>query len=104
MAMPKKTGIIFVTMGVVLMLSALLLFVWNQQEDQRAGQEAELLLEKLRSSIETKGEKIDVGTEVYVSGNGTSEENGEVNVIEELPITEIDGYGYIGYISIFDFI
>ena len=43
--MPKKTGIAIVTVGAVLILSALLLFLHYLQEDVDAGEEAESLLE-----------------------------------------------------------
>ena len=49
--MPKKLGAIFVALGAVLILSALLLFLHNKQEDRRAGQEAESLLEDARSAM-----------------------------------------------------
>ena len=52
--MPKKTGIAIVAVGAVLILSALLLFFHNRQEDVQAGQEAESLLENVEAVIETK--------------------------------------------------
>ena len=54
--MPKKLGAIFVALGAVRFLSALLLFLHNKQEDTRAGQEAELLLTQLRSVMESTRE------------------------------------------------
>ena len=68
--MPKKAGIIFVTLGVVLILSALLLFLYNGLEDRRAGQQAESLMDEIHSA--------------------------------EMPVVMIDGYEYIGYVSIPD--
>ena len=38
--MPKKTGIAIVAVGAVLILSALLLLLYNRYEDAHAGQEA----------------------------------------------------------------
>ena len=49
--MPKKSGIILISLGAVLILAALLLFLHNRSEDRRAGQEAESLLEDVRSSM-----------------------------------------------------
>ena len=49
--MPKKSGIILITLGAVLILAALLLFLHNRDEDRRAGQEAESLLEDVRSAM-----------------------------------------------------
>ena len=49
--MPKKAGIIFVILGVVLMMSALLLFFYNGLEDRNAQQEAESLLDDIQSVL-----------------------------------------------------
>ena len=51
MEMPKRAGIIFVTIGVVLILSALLLFFYNEWEDHRAGQQAESLMDEIHSAM-----------------------------------------------------
>ena len=49
--MPKKSGVILISLGAVLILAALLLFLHNRGEDRSAGQEAETLLEEARSVI-----------------------------------------------------
>ena len=49
--MPKKSGVILISLGAVLILAALLLFLHNRNEDAQAGQEAETLLEDVRSAI-----------------------------------------------------
>lgn len=49
--MPKKSGVILISLGAVLILAALLLFLYNRSEDRRAGQEAESLLEDVRSAM-----------------------------------------------------
>ena len=50
--MPKKSGVILISLGAVLILAALLLFLYNRGEDRHAGQEAETLLADVRSAIE----------------------------------------------------
>ena len=52
--MPKKTGIAIVAVGAVLILSALLLLLYNRYEDANAGQEAESLLKTLRRLLRRK--------------------------------------------------
>ena len=52
--MPKKAGIAIMAAGAVLIISALLLFVHNRQEDAQAGQEAESLLESVEAVIEAQ--------------------------------------------------
>ena len=49
--MPKKSGVILIPLGAVLILAALLLLLYNRSEDRRAGQEAESLLEDVRSTM-----------------------------------------------------
>lgn len=85
MEMPKKAGIIFVTLGVVLILSALLLFLYNEFEDRRAGQQAELLMDEIHSA------------EIEIDVTESQE-----TLPAEMPVVEIDGYEYIGYLSIPD--
>lgn len=88
MAMPKKTGIIFAVIGAVLMLSALLLFFYNTQEDRSAGQEAELLLGEVQSAIQSG-----------IAEPSASETETEA---ENLPEVTVGGYACIGYLSIPD--
>ena len=78
--MPKKSGVILISLGAVLILAALLLFLYNRGEDRRAGQEAESLLEDARSAI---------------SANAAPEEP------QEKPVEEIT-YDYAGVIAIPD--
>ena len=84
MKMPKKAGILFVSMGAVLILSALLLFLYNGYEARRAGQEAELLLEDIQSAISEEATTTTLPAETTSDG---------------LPVVWIDGYEYIGYLS-----
>lgn len=97
--MPKKSGIVFVTMGAVLILSALLLFLHNETEDCRAGQGAELLMDDIHSVI---AEKQTSSAKPSVSAHEISTITDQSPVASEMPVVTIDGYGYIGYISIPD--
>lgn len=103
--MLKKTGIIFVTIGVVLILSALLLFLYNGFTDRRAGQQTELLVDEIKSAIAEKttptAKPIESEKETETeteSSNGKPQETPS----PEMPVKVIDGYEYIGYISIPD--
>ena len=73
----SKAGSAFVVLGAVLILSALLLFFYNQAEDKNAGQASEVVLMELRDKIGQPGET----------------ENG-------MTLTEVEGYEYIGYLAI----
>lgn len=83
--MTKKAGIIFVSIGAVLFLSALLLFLYNEMEDRRAGQQAELLMSEIHSAMAEESEKVEEETQS-----------------EEMHVVMIDGYEYIGFLSIPD--
>ncbi len=83
--MPKKTGIAIVTVGAVLILSALLLFLHNRQEDVQAGQEAESLLENVEAVIETK--KI----RVPVSSKRPDETPAPTPLDPQMPVVMLDG-------------
>ncbi len=84
--MSKKSGIIFVVAGAVLIASALLLFLYNDYTQRRAGQNAELLMEDLHSVLEENTD---------FSQPDTTEATPE-----DMPVITIDGYEYIGYISV----
>lgn len=105
--MPKKAGAIFVILGAVLILSALLLFLYNKQEDRNAGQEAELTLVQIQSSIqnakkETAPEPSDA-TEETAESEETEESTEPTEPLSpEMPKVVINGNEYIGYLSIPD--
>lgn len=93
--MPKKTGIVFVVIGAVLILSALLLSFYNQNEDERAGQEAQTILNDVRTAI-TQRESKEPPSEATESTEPEETEPAELSVVM------IDGYEYIGCLSIPD--
>lgn len=95
--MPKKAGIIFVTLGVVLILSALLLSLYNGFEDRRAGQQAESLMDDIHSVMTAETDTASKPTESEIETTETQE-----TLPAEMPVVMIDGYEYIGYISIPD--
>ena len=98
MNVPKKAGIVFVVVGAVLILSALSLFFYNQNEDAQAGQEAENLLSQVQAVIpEPETEPSTVPDETTPSETVPEETLGP-----EMPEVTIDGYGYVGYLSIPD--
>lgn len=97
MEMPKKAGIIFVTLGVVLILSALLLSLYNGFEDRRAGQQAESLMDDIHSVMTAETDTTSKPTESEIETTETQE-----TLPAEMPVVMIDGYEYIGYISIPD--
>lgn len=100
--MHKKTGIIFVIAGAVLMISALLFFLYNRGEDQHAQQEAELLLEEMKAQPEITEDAPPVV--VYETEIVTPEAPAPQAAASETPSSgaTVSAYDGIGYLSIPD--
>ena len=92
--MPKKAGIVIMIAGAVLIIAALSLFLYNRQEDAQAGQAAESLLREMQSMMDEKHD-----TEGTTDPSEEPEETTKP-IDPEMTVVEIDGYGYIGYLSI----
>ena len=90
--MPKKAGIAIMAAGAVLIISALLLFVHNRQEDAQAGQEAESLLESVEAVIEAQA--------VRKPSPSPGVSPSPAPVDPTMPTVTIDGYDYIGYVEV----
>jgi len=88
--MPKKAGIVFVVLGAVLMLSALLLFLNNQAVDRKAGDSAREVMEQIRKSPEETTEPME--TQQTQPTDQTHPEG--------MTTMLVDGYEYIGYLQI----
>ncbi len=81
--MRNKIGKILMALGAVLVIIALSLLCWNRYEDRKAGQSAQLILSKITAQSDSDG------------NDGTSNSS-------DAESAEIDGYEYIGYITIPD--
>lgn len=93
--MPKKAGVVIVTLGAVLIVSALLLLLHNQHEADVAGQEAESLMTELESWMqEQETEPVTGNTEPTFAGEA------EPTLAPEMPVARINGYDYVGYVEI----
>lgn len=93
--MPKKTGIVFITAGTVLFLSALSLFLHNRNIDTQAGRVAENLLADVQTMIQNQEKASSGNTEIMDTAPAPEE-----TLSPELPVVEIEGYDYVGCISI----
>ncbi len=98
--MPKKAGIVFVILGAVLILSALLLFLFNQQENQKAGQESEHLAAELQTVIEQRKQETEPPLPISAEPEETLPETEPVVLDPELPVVEMEGYEYVGFLAI----
>ena len=84
--MRKKLGISFMILGITLLVFATTLLFYNNFEDEKAEQQANILVNSLMSEI-----KQNLLTEPEIDPFD-----------EEMKIVDIDGYGYIGYLLIPD--
>ena len=91
--MRNKAGIVFIALGAVLILSALLLLLYNRHEADLAGKEAEILLSDVEAAI---------GGQTSSGGptDPTEETEAEPTLPPELPIVHLNGYDYVGYVEI----
>ena len=90
--MPKKTGIAIIAVGAVLILSALLLLLYNRYEDAHAGQEAESLLASVEAAISAQ--------EMAAPNKPESTEALSLPLDPEMPVVTLGGYEYVGYVEI----
>ena len=98
----RRIGSVFVVIGAVLLAAALLLFLYNQNEDERAGEAAGAALEAMQQVIEEGNgipPMLDL-TEEETEPEETTEAAAEATEPTELTAVNIDGYNYIGYLSI----
>lgn len=87
--MKDRIGIICMLLGAVLLLAALSLFLWNRNEDARAKKSVEQVLPKLIEQLETSDDMGRDGALPYPAPYDPM-----------MAEVEIDGYDYIGYLSI----
>ena len=92
--------------GAALILSALVLLLHNRYADARAGREAETLLAGVEAAIPSQAAAEQEKTRPRgQETRPTGEENGtEPTAAEaldpEMPVTMLEGYGYVGYVEI----
>ncbi len=79
--MRKVLGVVCVSLGAALVLGALLLFGYNQKESMDAGRASEQALASVREAVRDRG-----------AAPGALDPN--------MPTVEIDGYAYVGYLSV----
>lgn len=87
--MPKKSGILFIIAGAVLLTASLLLYLQNLREQRQAALDAQQALEQLQQEI------------VSATPTPTPEPSATPRPKKmEMPIREIDGNEYIGYVAV----
>lgn len=82
--MKSKAGILCLILGALLIVSALVLYMYNTSEDEKAGEYSSGILEEIVPIIEDNKKE--------------ATEHSDSNT--QMPIAEVNGDGYIGYIYI----
>lgn len=95
--MRKSPGILCIVIGGVLLLAALALYGYNRYEDAQAGAEAQVVVQDLEQKLEQTAKQPTDPTAGEASGEGSDSEE---MLSPELPVVMLDGYDYIGVISI----
>ena len=94
----RKSGVLAIAAGAVLILSALFLFHHNRLDDVRAGQQAGHLLADIEAAIANAPVNDTTSNEC----GDTASSGLDRSYVDdpELPTVILDGYGYVGYLGI----
>lgn len=79
MTKPKKTGIVLLTAGAVLVVAALLLFSHNRAEDRRAGESAEETLRLVEAAMAEREASGETGTTPAPDADTSADSNAATN-------------------------
>lgn len=91
--MIRKTGILCVILGIALLLAALGLMCYNTWESRSAMEASDSVLSQIRSAAPA--------AEIQMTENPYEEHLDAFDeAAKEMPVKQIDGYDYIGYLSI----
>ncbi len=82
--MRKKLGCIFMSAGLLCIIAALSVLIYNNNESKNAQESSAVLMDYIRTEISIN-ETEDLAVDPFD---------------EEMKVEEIDGYGYVGYLSI----
>lgn len=95
--MRKKLGLILIGLGAALIFSALLLLIYNQWENEKAGESAECMLAEVQFAIEEQlpVEGVAGSTELTEGSEEFSESESE-----QTKTTMLNGYSYLGILKL----
>lgn len=91
-------GMICILLGAALMLAALGLYGYNRWEDSHAGAEAYTVVQDLQEQLVVKAQ-----SQAQQQPNPSQDAQPEAPaepLSPELPVVEVDGHEYVGYVSI----
>ncbi len=92
----RKTGKICIILGTVLILSALFLMLYNQLEAKKADEASAGAL----SQLQQEEENVKAGNALLLEEHAAAFDELALETYAEMTVKEIDGYQYIGYLSV----
>lgn len=95
--MRSKLGEVFMALGALMLAAAVALLAYNRWDDWRAGQSVATVQEALEQAIETAATPAPYNT-ITTTAATTGDEEEIINT--EMATVEVDGYEYIGTLSI----
>ena len=100
--MKTKLGILCVILGVLLMAGALHLYLRNEQEQNQAAESASVIMPQIVEAIHQRAEE-----QAAKNVPADPADRPQIQIVpmtesekKEMPVVEIDGYGYIGFVGI----
>lgn len=98
----KIAGVIFLLLGAVLLIAALMLVLYNMNEDRRAGEAAEKVMPEVEEIIaeRIKERENRETAEDTAYPDGSEQDNTSETEKKGMTVEMIAGYGYIGILSI----
>lgn len=100
--MRTKFGNFFIILGTVLIVAALFLFLWNQQEARQAGESVDAALPVIKEQISHQQAPTEPEDDATTAPETAPTEPPLIDQLTrtEMTVVDIDGYGYIGYLAI----
>ena len=99
----QHAGAVLIALGSVLVVSCAVLFLLDRRESAKAKQTAEQELVKVENTVQERIRENDKNKDKETaaeSGTDSISEPPFMGRIKRMPVAEIDGFDYIGYLSI----
>ncbi|MCD8088451.1 MAG: sortase [Oscillospiraceae bacterium] len=97
--MRNKLGEVFMALGALMLAAAVALLAYNRWDDWRAGQSVATVQEALEQAIESSAAATPTPYNTITTTAATTDDEEEI-INTEMATVEVDGYEYIGTLSI----
>lgn len=97
--MRNKLGEVFMALGALMLAAAVALLAYNRWDDWRAGQSVATVQEALEQAIESSAAATPTPYNTITTTAATTDDEEEI-INTEMATVEVDGYEYIGTLSV----